>query len=278
MPGILIDPPDRELRQRAIAINSYLPLELPADPRTADRWAFAGVQFVPYGCSVEVQETTGDPCLYTFQEGIAPQGYPDPVWFPAFSFRVAFQCSVLGYTAEEQKERLDVIWANEVSVVIAQQAMSGEWHPTGMNIQDEVVTTVSGPASDVKTTIAFVEDALADRIGNFKGMIHLTPGAFSVIAGDLERDGDRYFTHSGHIVVADAGYEGGAPESGAVNPGRTWIYGSSPVHFRYTTPDWTGYDWENWIKTHNDQIVREDGVALIAFEPCSVVAAEATYA
>lgn len=277
MPGILIDPPDRVLRERAIAVTSYLPMELPPDPRTPNRWAFEGVQFVPYGCSVQVQETTGDPCRYTWQEAVPPQGYPDPVHFPAFSFRVAFQCSVLGYTAEEQKERLDVIWANEVSVVIAQQAMHGEWHPTGMHLQDEVTTSLPGPFSDVKTAIAQVEDALADKIGNLQGMIHLTPGAFSMVAGDLEFFEGRYHTHSGHIVVADAGYEGGAPESGAVNAGRTWIYGSSPVVYRYTTPDWTGYDWENWIKTHNDQIVRRDGMAIIAFEPCSVVAAEAPY-
>ena len=274
---ILINAPPRVPRPRGTAITTYLPLDTTLYDRHPNRWAFEGVQFVPYGCTLELEETTQDPCDDDFEEVNGPQGFETEVSFPPFSFRAAMMCSALGMTADEIEKHLNVLWEAEVSTVLAEQVMHGEWNATAPTLVGEADTlTVTGMDSP-KEVVALIEDGLADRWGNSQGMIHVTPSILTQIAGDLTFIDGRYHTANGHILVSDAGYQGGAPGTGTVTAGETWIYGSSPVHFKYQTPDWSGYDFENWVRDHNDQIVRKDGIAIAVFEPCSVVAAKVDY-
>ena len=60
---------------------------------------------------------------------------------------------------------------------------------------------------------------------------------------------------------------------GAVTAGQAYIYGSSPVRFKYATPNLTGQWWENFDYAKDIQYVRVSVVGLAVYEPCSVVAA-----
>jgi hypothetical protein len=274
---LLINPPSRTPRPRGTAVTSYLPLDTSLYDKYPNRWAFEGVQFVPYGCTLEVEETTQDPCDDDFEEANGPQDFEDEVVFLPFSFRAAMTCSALGMTSDEIEKHLNVLWEAEVSTIIAEQVMHGEWNAASHTLVGEADTlTVAGMDNPLEV-VALVEDGLADRWGNSTGMIHVTPSILTQVVNELEYADGKFYTPNGHIVVSDAGYQGGAPGTGTVTAGETWVYGSSPVHFKYQTPDWSGYDFENWVRDHNDLLVRKDGIAIAVFEPCTVVAAKVDY-
>ena len=201
-----------------------------------------------------------------------PQGFDAAVTFPAFIWHAAIQCSTLWMTAAELHKHLDVLLESELSAIFAEQVMQGLYNPaapTLYNQADDVSQT--GMGGGAMAAVAAVEDGLADRWRDSIGMIHVPPSVFIQIADTLEYADGRFYTPSGHIVVADAGYQAGSPGSGVITSGVAWVYGSSCVHYRYLRPDWQGYDFENINFAHNDQTVRVEGIGVAVFEPCSVV-------
>lgn len=273
--AIQIDAPERMVRPRGTALTSYLPLDTGPFERYPNRWT-EGVTFVPTGCDAAIQTVSTNPCAASTVE-TAAQGFDAAVTFPAFAAKVGLQCSTLWMTAAELHKQLDILLESELSPIFAEQVMQGRWNaaaPTLVKEADDVSQT-----GQVLPHQAFgaVEDGLADRWRGSVGMIHMPPSIFVQVVDMLSFEDGRFYSPTGHIVVADAGYQAGSPGSGVFTSGVAWIYGSSCVHYRYLAPDWHGYDFENLNFTHNDQIVRAEVVGVAVFEPCSVICAKVDY-
>jgi hypothetical protein len=136
-----------------------------------------------------------------------------------------------------------------------------------------VADEVTGLDLTAVGALAAVEEGLAQRIGNGIGMVHMTPGMLTILKGQLEFDGNEVRTVTGHRVVADAGYAGGAPGAGTVTEGESWIYGSGPVYLETTPVLFNGAIAENYVMSTNTGTIDIQQYGILAFEPCSVVAA-----
>ena len=83
-----------------------------------------------------------------------------------------------------------------------------------------------------------------------------------------------WYTATGHLVVADAGYVGPNPADGVVTAGAPYLYGSGPVFFKlYPNVTIVGQPWENFDYTRDNFRVDVEQYGIAFFEPCSVVAA-----
>jgi hypothetical protein len=277
--SVQIDPPPRSSRPYGTAVTSYYQLDTGPFEPNPNRWAFDGVTFVPYGCDTLPQELGVDPCddADSDEAGDAPN--PEAVvTFPPFRFKARVRCTDLSMTPEELSKYLDVQWESEVSPIIAEQVMAGVWNSAAPTLISEAVDVSQANMAQPMEAVGAVEDGLADAWRGSVGMIHMPPSVLFQVRSVLTFQDGRYYTPSGHVVVADAGYQAGSPASGVVTTNTAWIYGSSPVHFLYQTPNWSGFDWENIDFTRNEITMRVDGIAIAVFEPCSVVASLVNYA
>ena len=274
---IPIDAPAREPRQRATALTSYLPLDttIPGDT-WPNRWMSEGVSFEPWGCDLTLQAIDVDICADDAAED-APITFEDSVTFPPFAWQVSIAAPARCRTADELRKHLDVLVQSEVSAIIAEQTMSGVWNAAAPTLEAEATNVSQSASAGPLEALAAVEGGLADVWRDSIGMIHVSPAILVQIKGALDFFDGKFHTVSGHIVVGDSGYQGGAPTSGTVVTGNSYIYGSSPVHYKYETLTMNGMDFENFDFTNDVQTVRVDGIAVVAFEPCSVVAARADF-
>lgn len=278
---IPINPPPRVPRPRGTALTSYFELDTssPSNSGVETRWAFDGVTFVPYACGTEVNPLTVDPCADDGDDFInTPMGFETEVTFPAFGFEISIQCSLLSMTGDDLRKQLTVLVENELSPIFGEQVYNGIHNPAAPSLASDADILTEAGATNPFEAVGLVEDGLADRIRDAVGMIHVPPSIMFEIAQSLDFSDGRFHTPTGHIVVADPGYQGGAPTSGTEVGGFRYVYGSSPVHFKYMTPMFYGDDFENWITTHNDQVVRVAGYGIAVWEPCSVVAARVSFA
>jgi hypothetical protein len=277
---VLISAPERTPRPRATALTTYLPLlddhvESPGASAAGkrNRWAFEGVQFIPYGCNAEIFPQSNDPCEDDADDFIdTPSGFGEPVVFPPFNWQLEITCSLLSMTGDDLEKQLDVLFENELSPIFAEQVEAATLNPSQPSLISEGIVYPAAGVDTPKEAVSAVEDQLAQVWRGSVGMIHMTPGTLFEVRGELDFIDGRYFTPSGHYVVADSGYNGLSPASGADVDGEAWVYGSSPVHFKYMTTDWFGLDFENRVVDRNVQVVRAHGIGIVAFEPCSVVA------
>lgn len=280
--------PTLEVRSWGIALNTYRPIpDGFFDNATGSSHWVNGVTFTPFGCTLPAAGfAADDPCDTTPAESAANLTYPDSASCVSFMpFRLEYLLDVprvsSGSIEEirtwfEDKRRLNR------SHLLAKEAMTGALtagNPSLMGEADDV-TTAAFDTSPV-AALAAVEDGLAARMANGLGMIHVSPGTLIILnaGGGLHFDGENYRTASGHIVVADSGYSGGEPASGAgatgtVTPGESWIYGSGLVHYRLSGLVDLGEEWEMYNYRDNILRLNAEEYGVLMFEPCQVVAAK----
>jgi hypothetical protein len=102
-------------------------------------------------------------------------------------------------------------------------------------------TLTAAPASEADA-MGCLEAGLADALRGQQGMVHVTPQLLIHLVGQqlVVREGTLWTTPMGHIVVADAGYDGSGP--GGVAAGASqWAYATPLVYVRtgpvQTLPD-----------------------------------------
>lgn len=103
----------------------------------------------------------------------------------------------------------------ELSTIFGEQVMSGLWNAAAPTLVGEAVDVSQAGMTTPHLAMAAVEDGLADTWRGSMGMIHVPPGILSEIVQGLDYSEGRFHTATGHIVVGDAGYQGGTPGSGS---------------------------------------------------------------
>jgi len=237
-----------------------------------DRYAL-GVKFQTTDLSPLHYEAipSGGPCT-DVNTTLTPRDFTDVEEQGAFSVIDAVTCSSIGKTPEELNSNLAEHWALTLSAAVAKEAMYGTGGSTHYLALD---ATDASTSTTVHAGIAELEERLATAIGNTQGVIHIAPSAltYAILNGAVNRRGDFYFSPSGHLVIADAGYQ--AVESGSTSV----IYASGPIY--YALDDLASraqYDWEFNDWTHNDLLALAQAFGIILYDPDVVFKVTATKA
>ena len=150
------------------------------------------------------------------------------------------------------------------------------------HLADGRATVLTGSGS-VAEGVARLDQVLTDCLWNSQGVLHMTPGLLSraAQASAVEREGNRWITPAGHLVVGGGGYTGGAPrddvgEALPAGPDLTadpipaqTIYATGPVFFLL------GQVWETpeIVREVNDSSVRVERAGAVFYGPCCQFAA-----
>lgn len=134
---------------------------------------------------------------------------------------------------------------------------------------DANMVDLSAVPLSVLSALAEMQAALASCSPG-RGMIHAPIAVASVWYGLrlIEVDGDRLVDPFGNIIVADAGYDGAAP-NGTVTAGEPWIYGTDVVRVWRGKPLITGDpDTAELVYETNSVEWRAERPAMVTFSPC----------
>lgn len=222
----VLAPPARPPVQGLIATLAVTP-----DPTLRAGWSFqpegcGGGGLVSIDCtgSVASRSTSNGPDVVT----------GDPVLVYGYD-----KCSSFGFAARDWQGRARRSLAATRSFQLAKELWSGavasadslgnRWLSGTASWSD---TVTSGP-TDVVTALAATESALGTCGAGRQGIIHVTTQALVKIAatGAIARSGSTWLTANGHLVVADAGYDGSGP-GGVAASSSQWIYGTSMMRIR----------------------------------------------
>lgn len=97
------------------------------------------------------------------------------------------------------------------------------------------ITPVSGALSAVGA-IAALESNIVDCIPGGLGVIHLNHGVLAFLYRDhmaIDKNG-RFYTPSGQLLVAGAGYPGSGPGNVPAVAGESWMFATGPVSVYYS--------------------------------------------
>ena len=191
-------------------------------------------------------------------------------------------------TSAALRAGLEARSANWLSWAFARQLATGSATGASNNLKTAAVgrapagVNYGSTATPLYNAFAILETHLATKIHNGAGIIHIPPGLLSNAIDEcaLEREGDRFYTPSGHLVVADAGYVGmpaptGASASGS---GEDWVYATGPVFYRLIAPEIVGGELVAVDIRTNDRTLWIEGYGIVLFEPEIVTAVLASYA
>ena len=153
------------------------------------------------------------------------EGDPFIVW-------AADECSTFGFQARDWVGRAQRALRASESYHVAKTLWTGGGLGLAQRHLNDVASDglTGGTGVDVVTALGLVEEGLAYYLRGQSGMVHVTMSFLehAAAAYAIYRDGNVWRTASGHLVVADAGYDGSAP-GGAPATTTQWIYGTSPI-------------------------------------------------
>lgn len=265
-----IEAPALARRPRALLADAALPL-FDTNGRIE-----AGVHFCPIGCSgldswidstcaeVDIPDSNPDTELASFVSFLASASEVSPARYDE------------GWIASRIRSRIDVMYSAAVAAEVQTGAITD--NPSLQHNASHVVAS----SVPIATGMFAIEDILAD-FDNAQFFIHMDPATFYLVASneDVQYEAGLYFTPSGHIIVADAGFDGTLPpdDPDTGNPLTTdadgrWIYASLPV-YGWTGPARTlGGETGRLDMTRNTRTDIAVKPALAVFDPCVVAAVQ----
>jgi len=138
--------------------------------------------------------------------------------------------------------------------------------------------TVLAGSGDVAEGVARLDQALTDCLWNSQGIIHMSPIALSRAKqkAAVEREGNRWISPAGHLVVGGGGYTGGAPRAGvgqALPAAPNLLADPIPAQHMYATGPVFYLLGQRWstpeiVREVNDSSVRAERVGAAFYGPC----------
>lgn len=121
---------------------------------------------------------------------------------------------------------------------------------------------VTGAAAAPMEALGLVEQGVGAMLGGRRAMIHVSPEVLTELVTNeaIQMNGQLWLTAMGNIVVADAGYPGTGPDSGAGST-HQWIYGTPEIAYHLgpiAVPQLNdgGAIVQQMLRTINDIVVR----------------------
>lgn len=193
------------------------------DPRST-----AGLTFIPEGCAETVTVTL---CAND-ELTPSPTGNAGAVEFLPFGIIASDRCSAFSANYRDYAARATRKLLARESYVIEQELWDetlGQGNPDLVTGAQDV--TPGGTAVTLTRVLAELEQAIAD-CGNGRMMIHMRPWVFEALNAIapqlLIKEGQRWTTPKGNIVVPGDGYAGTGPAGEAVGASE-WIYATPLV-------------------------------------------------
>ena len=188
-----------------------------------------GVMYVPDDCvdDVFLRAVTCPPIT----GAVSFTGMETPISGAPFSVYTTHTCSTIGYSFEEQAQRLRTRQALRAQTAVERRLWQGQISATDGNITGLFApATVVGAAACVTEAIEMLEQTLADN-GVFGGIIHARPGMAAHVAQAhlLEQRGQRKETPLGTPYVFGQGYGGTGPSGQAVDGTTEWMYATGRI-------------------------------------------------
>lgn len=212
----------------------------------------------------------------------------DIISFDAFQVYDAQMGSLICSDLDRIAEDMDQRYPSMVSEQIAAELMSGGVRTQSGNDNHSLASAaalITGGPYRPNDALALLEQAAADFLHGAQGVVHLTPRGFSLLnffdQGQLIND--RWISGQGHIIVADAGYEGPEPLANYTgdNPplvdADEWWYVSGAVFWALTDFTPLGLPYERIDYGLNQMTAIEEATATIIFDPGTVVAVPVCY-
>ena len=135
------------------------------------------------------------------------QGYPFSVY--AFDW-----CTAIGYDQRDFEGRARRLLEATQSFSIAKELWNGTIAAAeaidNVWLAKNTAATVNAAAERPRIALAKLDQRIAVNLRNGQGVIHADVEVFDRLRSDssIDRDGDRWLTPFGNIVVADGGYDG----------------------------------------------------------------------
>jgi hypothetical protein len=236
------------------------------------RWQ-QGVEWAP-------EQISGGGITTVDCHGASPFGKPrsaNPIRNTADPFVVFAEdhCSTIGFEARDYEGRARRQLAATQSAFIAHELQHGlvagnSGGFDNVSLVDGVEVTPGGPAD---VALASLEQALAETFAGARCMIHVTEQTLVVLAKNflVYKEGQKWLTHPGNIVVADAGYD---EESG----GTTFMYGTSMVQVRLSPVDVLPGEFAQAVdKATNLVTLYAERLALVQFDSSNQTKADSVF-
>lgn len=225
-----IDIPAPPVRDRGLLIDALVELTGVAD---GDQWrAGHGVEWLPWG---PIDVTVEAASLFDEYDK-QPTGLPDLVTQRAFLIWKSMRRAA----AEPISTLLQRVHSALDSPVLLSAWMARELESAQSAGIDLTGSAAHPPTFAAATGVSLhkalirIEAALTEHQPNVRGIIHLTPGLYGQAAADglIVGDGVKH-THTGHLVVGDAGHTGKATPHGgsAAGTDEMWIYATTQVYY-----------------------------------------------
>lgn len=126
-----------------------------------------------------------------------------------------------------------IFWTGITPVGTVNPSLQGGNTSCGLT---QIDLTPCAGAISITAGIAALESAIASCIPGGVGVIHLNFGVLPFLAANrliFERNGN-FYTPSGQLIVAGAGYPGSGPGNVLAPDGETWIFATGPVAVYYS--------------------------------------------
>lgn len=278
--NIIITNPAPKKGNYARLLDAATPLPMPEDDTNPLRW-LAGVKllFGTSECRSIISTLDVDACAEAdYNVGAEANCISPSAEFLPFRLNDALTGSTLnGHTRDSLAGYLDQGWDVAVSAAFGSRLLD-------MLAVDAVAPTVRAfgtAAVTVETAIAIIEDELAASLSGRRGTIHLSPGAFGLIAESLVQEGGLYFTRNGTLVVADPGYAAArtpdALGATAATGLLTYIYGTGEIFYQQSPADYVDTNPSQSTDITRNTITRlKSTFGLLAYQSCVIVAVLAT--
>lgn len=288
VPITLPDPP-RLSRTELLDVLPELPDSAFDVAGGATRWMGSGLDWVTRDCDginvTTTHCTEGNP----FQVGLemaaeAHQGVSQSECLADSRLAFMLWAAMSGSTLDAENEVVGDLTLRRmgdfVSYTMADELITGAIGGSGL--ADDATPIVGGPVTIANGAVGHMEEWFATRAGNTQGFLHVSKTTLAALyaATAVTYEGGRYYTPSGHIVVADGGYQEPmmAPNDGAPSTaGNGWAYITGPVWYRTTVPEILGPGWTQLDRTHNILEAISTAYAIFVYKACSVGSMLITY-
>lgn len=201
-----------------------------------------------------------------------PGRLSDAATFEAFGVVLALECSTMG--------RSDLSGFTDTSLDVTREYAVASELLTGAASGNPALkdATSLGTASDAVAALACLDQKIGTLLGGRLGFIHAAPAiaTYLLSAAAIYKEGQRFYTASGNIVVISAGYDGRAPtgvgnlSSPAVAGNSLYLYATGEVYAAVGERD--SFDAVQ-RGTNVAQSIAEDA-AIAAFDPCFLLAVD----
>jgi len=258
---------------------------MPTEAAGLDRRWMSGVTWQPCPCTA-LTKTLADvnsPAATV----IAPVRVPlAAITQKPFSIQDVFDVNAIEWDYQfdrvdsDMKDRFfDQVSALFTKELVTGTASTGRSLLTDAHAPSERAFNVS--ATPAFAAISFLENELARKLFGEAGIIHLSPGIFTLVAWRLVQRADgSWWTPRGNRVVADSGMVDASAPTGAAASGANddWIYATGDIFYQSTEPELLGDLAREWIDISTNKVERIlQSFGILVWDPCPVTAILASY-